>query len=398
MPNQIDASGLTIQTQPEIVAEILDGVPGFPGMRTIYGADINVEPNSPDGQMVAIVAQAKIDVLEFLQQIYNSFDPDKAVGVALNARVAINGIMRRAGTFTIQPMVIHTDRALTLQGLDTFPDSPFTVSDGNGNEYVLTSTFNAPGPGDNFLSFQAKLLGAISSLPNTITTAVTVILGVNGVNNPAGPDSIGQPEETDFALRIRRQQSVSLPNKGYLDGLLAALVDTDGVIQAVVYENNTDTTDANGIPSHSIWVIVNGGTDQDIAEDIYVKRNAGCGMKGSVVVNVLQVDGTTMPIRFDRPTGEALYLSFTLASIGGGTIDPAYVRAQILAGITFGIGQIADVTTIVAFIRALIPNAVVSDEGVSDDNVTYLAQLAPAQPDYMFQLIASRIIINGVAG
>ena len=87
MPNVIDSTGLTIQTYDEIVAEILNGTSDFPGFYAIYGADINVDPNSPDGQMVGIFAQGKLDVLEFLQQIFNSFDPDKAVGVALTREV-----------------------------------------------------------------------------------------------------------------------------------------------------------------------------------------------------------------------------------------------------------------------------------------------------------------------
>lgn len=398
MPNVIDSTGLTIQTYDEIVAEILNGTSDFPGFYAIYGADINVDPNSPDGQMVGIFAQGKLDVLEFLQQIFNSFDPDKAVGVALNARCAINGVIRQAGTPTIQVVTITVANALTLAGLDTAPLAPFTVADNVGNQYALVTTYNFSGAGSQDLTFQSTLLGPVSSLPNTITTQTTVTAGVTGVNNAAGPTTLGLVEETDYALRIRRQNSVELPNQGYLQGLIAALIDTTGVTQALVLENVTGTTDANGIPGHSIWCIVLGGTNAAVAQDIYLKRNAGCGMKGSISVPVLQVDGSYFNILFDRPTSENLWISFNVVAIGSGSVDPVYIRAQLLALLSYGINQSADTTSIVALIKQIAPNASVSGEGVSADNVTYVSLLAPTAVNYQFVLAAARIYINGTHG
>ncbi len=398
MPNAVTPTGLEIQTVQEIIAEILNGTTDFPGMYSIYGADINVDPNSPDGQMVNIIAQAKIDVLELCQQIYNSFDPDKAVGVALNARCAINGVVRNAGTFTILSVSVTVDRALTLAGLDTAPTAPFTVSDSSGNKFYLETAHVFSGAGTVALDFRSALLGPVSVLPNTVTTIVTVTLGVTAVNNASAPSTLGLTEETDYALRIRRQKSVALPSQGYLEGLLAALIDTDGVTQAVVYENDTDSTDANGIPSHSIWCIVLGGTNEDVANAIYVKRNAGCGMKGSVSVAVLQVDGSYFTIKFDRPTDEDLWIEFDVAAIGTGSVDPAYIRQQLLAQLSYNINQPADTTSIVALIKAISPNASVSNEGVSNDGISYVPLLDNTDIDNIWALDSVRIIINGSPG
>jgi uncharacterized phage protein gp47/JayE len=394
MPNEINSGGLTIQTTDEIIAEILDGAVGYPGMRQIYGADINVDPNSPDGQMVNIVAQAKVDVLELAQQIYNSFDPDKAVGASLDARCAINGVIRNAGTKTQQTVTVTTDRALTLLGLDTSL-TPFTIADATGNQYQLlyTSVFGAPASA--ILSFQAKLIGSVSSLPNTITTIVTVTLGVTAVNNPSSYTSLGLNEETDYALRIRRQKSVALPSQGFLQGLLGALVDLKGVTDAVVYENNTGTTDANGIPGHSIWCIVKGGANIRIANAIYVKRNAGCGMKGAVTFNILQVDSTYFAVNFDRPTAENLYIRFDITPVTG-SIDPTYIRNQILSLLSYTIGQPSDASAIVALVKSIAPNGSVSNEGVSNDGTTYVSLLDTTSVNYKWALASARILINGV--
>jgi uncharacterized phage protein gp47/JayE len=393
MPNAIDSSGLTIQTTPEIIAEILDGAPGYPGMRQIYGADINVDANSPDGQMVNIIAQAKTDVLELSQQIYNSFDPDKAVGTSLDARCAINGVIRNAGTKTIQNVVVTTDRALTLPGLDTSV-TPFTVADTNGNQYQLVSTYAFGSAASTALVFQAALIGAVSSLPNTIISIITVTLGVTAVNNPATYTTLGLNEETDYALRIRRQKSVALPSQGYLEGLIGALLDTTDVTEAMVYENDTGTTDSNDIPSHSIWCIVKGGTNQAVANAIYVKRNAGCGMKGTVTVSVPQVDGTYFPIRFDRPTSQNLYISFDIVAVIG-SVDANFIRNQILAQLSYTIAQPAVASEITSLVESIAPNSSISNMGVSDDGITYVSLLDTAAINNLWALISARIIING---
>jgi hypothetical protein len=57
--------------------------------------------------------------------------------------------------------------------------------------------------------------------------------------------------------------------------MLAAIIDTAGVTQAVVIENQTSAVNSYGMPPHSIWLIVAGSpTPSVLAHAIYVKRNA----------------------------------------------------------------------------------------------------------------------------
>lgn len=397
MPNAIDSTGIQTQTTPEIIAEILDGTPDYPGMRQIYGADINVAPNSPDGQMVNIVAQAKTDVLEFITQVYNSFDPDLAIGVALDQRCAINGVVRKAGTYTVTNVTVTTDRALTLAGLSEDDGNPFTVQDSAGNQFQLVDTEIIASAGAYVLPFRATDLGAVETTPNTITTIVSITLGVVSVNNPGAATVTGTNEESDNALRIRRQNSVALPSIGYFSGLVGALQNLDGVLQASVFENFTNATDGDGTPAHSIWCIVLGGEVGDVANVIYLKRNAGCGMRGGVIVPLVQLDGSTFNVQFDRPTNEDLYISIDVAAISG-TIDEDFIRAEILRLLSYGINQPADTTTIACLVRQIAPNASTSNEGVSNDGITYVPLLQTSSKDRIFSLATERVIINGIPG
>lgn len=397
MPNVVDTSGLRTKTLAEIIAEILNGTADYPGYYQIYGPDINVDPNSPDGQQINIYAQAVVDMLELIAQVYASFDPDEAIGTVLDARCAINGVVRRGATYTQQMVQVTATQAVTLAGLDTSPLNPFTVSDSAGNQFQLVSAFSFVGGATTSLLFQASILGPVQTVIGTITQIVTTTLGVASVNNAAGALSVGIAEETDAQLRIRRANSVSLPSRGYLEGLIGALLDTDGVTQAVVLENDTNSTDGNGIPGHSIWCIVAGGANADVADAIYKKRNAGCGMKGAITVNVPQVDGTTFPVQFDRPTPEALWITFDVVAITG-SVDDAFIRAQILALLTYNINQPADTTSIVALIKRIAPNASVSSEGVGLDGVTYVTLQATSAVDRQFAISAAHIVINGTPG
>jgi uncharacterized phage protein gp47/JayE len=398
MPNRIDSSGLSVKTLDEIIAAIVDGDSdgdsNAPGLRDIYGEDISVDSDTPDGQLVNIFALAVKDQLDLLQQIYNSFDPDLAIGRALDQRCAINGISRRGATYTQTIIEVTVDRAVTLAGLDGA--SPFTVSDAEGNRFVLKSTTAIPGAGTHQLDFRAEEPGVIIVQANTLTNPITIILGVTGIINPYLPYDEGVNEESDAALRVRRAFSVALPNQGYIDGMIAALRAVPGVTAALVYENISADTDSDGVPAHSIWVIVEGGLDAEVARALYYKRNAGCGMKeGNITIPVVQPNGITFDITFDRPVQEALWISFNITTTTGGGVDETWLRTRILEGMEYGIYQIADTSSIIAFVKGVLPDSVVTAAGVSVNGAGYAETQTPSAKKNKFAIEGAHIIING---
>ncbi len=397
MPNTIDQTGLSIKTRAEIIDELLNGVPGYPGLFSIYGPNINIGPNSPDGQLLNILAQVAVDQEELIAAVNAAFDPDQATGTVLDARCAINGVVRQGASYTFQTIAVTVTQALTLPGLDT--SNPFTVADSNGNQFYLLTSYAFGGAGTTSLTFRAALIGPVLTTIGTITNIVTPQTGVSAVNNAVAASAVGQAQESDASLRIRRAQSVSLPSKGFLQGLLGALIDIEDVDQAIVLENITNTTDANGIPGHSIWAIVKAPSTANaaIANAIYIKRNAGCGMKGAIDVPITQIDGSIFDVLFDNPTDVPLYINLTIAAVTG-TYDPVYIRTQLLALLSYKIGQTADVTTIVALIKLISSNVVVTNAGVSLTNSGYTATLTPATVDKLFVPAQTTVYINGTPG
>jgi len=386
MSNALTASGLTTATYDELVAYFVAQ------LQAIYGSDIDLSQSSPDGQWMNIMIQAILDEQDLLAEIYNSMDPDRAFGVVLDSRVAFNGIQRLAGTYTITNVTIVADRALTLPGLDTVSveSDAYTVADNAGNKWRLIATQSPAGPGTYVYAFRAANPGAVLTTVNTITVPVSIVLGVSSINNPTTYTSSGLNEETDAALKIRRQKSVSLASQGFLAGLLAALRNINGVTSAFVYENNTGTTDLNGVPGHSIWVIVAGTFDPNaVANAIYLKRNAGCGMKGAQSAIITQADGSPFIVNWDIVASENLYVKFSASSLDG--VTPPNLSA-ILAGLPtiYGVNEEVNINALATLIQAIDPNCLVTGAGFSLTQLgTYKNSLSPSSKKNQFNVVAT---------
>ena len=359
MPNVLDANGLQTATRQELIDYYTEQ------FETIYGFDINLESSTPDGQMLGIFVQTVLDLQDLVLQVYNNFDPDNALGRVLDQRVAINGIQRQGGTYTITDVTITLSASANLYGLDQEDEEIYTVADNAGNQFQLITTQLGLGIGAHVLSFQAVDAGEVLTVPNTITVPITVVLEVSAINNPSTYTTLGENEESDAALKVRRQVSVSLASQGYYQGLLAALQNINGVSDAFVYENLTNATDVDGVPGHSIWVIVGGsGLDSEIAEAIYTKRNAGCGMYGSTSYVYTQVDGSPFEIFWDTVLTQNLFIKFTATSINSTNApDLASIRPGLVTGFVPSVYEEVDITHLGCSVQEIDDNTLVTLAG-----------------------------------
>jgi hypothetical protein len=359
MPNILDATGITVYTRDELISYFTTG------FQQIYGSDINLASDTPDGQMINLFVQSVLDSQDLMVQIFNSFDPDNAIGNVLDQRVAINGIQRQAGTFTVTPITVVTTQSVNLYGLDQSDQTVYTVSDAAGNLWQLQTTVLGTGTGTFVYDFQAAVPGAQLTIPNTITVQVTIVLGVQSVNNPTTYTTLGTNEETDAALKIRRQRSVSLASQGYLAGLLAALLNIPGMSSAFVYENDTDSTDSDGVPSHSIWVITAGSAAvASIAQAIYDKRNAGCGMFGAQSYDITQVDNTIFTVYWDDVVPVNLFIAFTATSING-TVAPNInaIRTDLPTDFVPAVFEEVNINGMATIVQQIDSNTLVTSAG-----------------------------------
>lgn len=393
MPDIFDKNGLQTKTLTELRDELIAKY------KTIYGDDINVDQNSPDGQIINIEAQIGEDLREILQQVNAGFDPDQASGRTLDQRIAINGITRNEGTYTFQDIEVTTDRALNLVGLDAqanelnpIVSGLYTVKDDAGTLFYLLFSQVIAGATTTAFNFRAADIGQVEVTPNTITTAETVIAGVTNINNPSGANSIGDNEESDSNLKARRKISTAISSIGFLDGIEGSLNNLEGVTTAIVFENETEIIDSNGTEPHTMWAIVEGGSPSDIAQVLYSKKTVGCGMRGQQSVEVQRTNNRTFTAKYDIPGNEDLYIRFSLQS-DGFVIDEENIKLQIVENVLWDIGKSADASTIISFVKSISSDYIITGMNVSKDGLSWLEIEQINEPQNRFLNNISRITI-----
>lgn len=295
----IDDKGVTVQTLDDVVDELSDGY------RSIYGQDINIAPDTPDGQRIGIEAQARKDADDTLAYAIQMHDPQYAQGKWADIIAKLTGIKREAGKYTFLPEVkITTDRNVSLQ-------AGYVVKDANGNSWILDNVTNL-GNGVNLVDFRSEFFGAVSLSIGSFLEPNEIILGVKFIETTKAPIE-GRLGESTASLMQRRERKLAINNTHDREGIEASLINIDGVIDALVLENNTNITDTNGVPAHSINAIVLGGSDEEVATIILKKiKGGGCGTFGSESFTILDYRGQDRVVNFDRPTTKDIEVVVTL--------------------------------------------------------------------------------------
>ena len=397
MSNTLTSSGLVTNTLPETISNLEIG------FKNIYGEDLNIESDSPTGQVINIVAQQKNDLLLAIKDLVNSFDPDVAIGRMLDQRCAINGIFRIGASFTDVYVDITTDRQVSLDGLDNNINdadaSSYAVQDSLGNQYYLANSIvlNA---GTTSCLFRAKNAGFINPSPNSITNLVTIVLGVISVNNPSNANTIGQTEEPDNLLRLRRQNSVAKSGVGYIDNLIASLLSTTGVTNALVWDNDQNTTDiTRNIPAKTMWCVVEGGSNEDVATTIYSQGKFGQDTKGSVLVLKTTQSGQVFQIKFDRPALTDIYIRFNIKRTKTGTVfNQIAIKNYIADNLDFSINADAETSLITSVCIDAISNTsggcVPLNVEISLDNITFVDFIQSTSLQNKFNINVNKITIT----
>lgn len=394
MVNEINENGLIVQTLPEIIAEITDSY------KSIYGQDISVDSNTPDGQLINIEAMSKADTLDLATMVYNMFNVDTVRGVPQDILYKINNVYRKSSEFTFVQVNVTTTQPLNLQGLDSDITNPsgigYTVADNSGNQFILSNSISLTGAGTYTLEFRAKELGAIEVLPNTIVNMITIVSGVSSVNNPAIQYILGTSEETGQEFATRRNASTAISGKGFQDAFIAQLNSIPLVEFATVYNNTNNVPDAEGIPANGFWAIVEGGADANIAQVIYANMGMGNPMKGSSSYTITKANGETVDIKWDRPVAQPLYVKMTVQSKVGQAPDVDFLKRYLVENKTFGVYEKADATGISCKIVEGDDSITVVLCQVSTDGTNWSGLVAPNSRQNFFTLDIANVEITVV--
>jgi len=292
-------------------------------VRSVFGDNINLSPQSPDGQMNGAIAESNSNLWQLAEACYNSFNPS-AVGDATQDNLyQLNGIVRLDASPSLVTLTVSGDNGTLI------PSGSLVSTSDTGNQFSTSDDVTIPVGGTTTVAASSSVTGPIPATAGTLTEIDTPLSGWLTVNNIEDA-TLGRDRETNVEFRARRSVSVARQAQAILDAIEAELRAVDGVTQAIALENDTNVVDGNGIPPHSIYCIVAGGADQDIGEAIWIKKTLGASTFGTSSTIVLDNQGNEKTMRFSRPLEIPIYIIVNLTTF---TDYPSDGGDQIAAAI-----------------------------------------------------------------
>lgn len=280
-------------------------------MRGIFGEDINLDPDTIDGQALGVFAEAISNLDQLAEDLYHCINPQSATGAALSRIVQLNSIRRIGGTFST------VDLLCVGQTGTVIPAGSLVKSTTTNATFETVTAVTIPAAGQILVSARATEMGAKAAPANTLTKIDTPIFGWQTVTNQNAA-ILGRDEETDEALRIRRRSSTATAAQGIIDSVYGALANLPGVTQVEVYENELDEVDVNDLPPHSMYCVVEGGLIGEIAQAIWVKKSSGVTLVGGITATAIDSRGNPHAMKFSRPDYQDIYVTVN------GTIRPGW--------------------------------------------------------------------------
>lgn len=287
----LDSTGFTPLSYEEIKTRI--------GSRLeAYNPGFDLTPESPDGQLIDIMAFELSQAWDQLSLVYNSYNPDEATGVAL----------RNLGLITGIPYGVATRSSCTIDltgTAGTLVPRGSIVTDAENNEFQTQLDAIIPAS----VEVVAMVSGFIDMPIGTVTTIKTPVTGWTAINQPA-VGKAGATAQSETAYRNVRNRTVMRNFKGVEAVMQARLVEI-GITQATIVNNDSKTvTLADGTPPQTIHVTIGetSVSDMDIARTILATKGLGCPTHGSTTVtDVLDSQGVAHTIKFSKSTPVSIY-------------------------------------------------------------------------------------------
>jgi len=310
MPNTIDSTGFSrVRFQDLRLEKAQEYKDGFGNQ------NLKTDDQSGVGQEISISTFAEDDLAGRFETLLSVFDPTAAQGVHLS-RLAI--VMNKRRQDAVNSTVTLS---ITADGSGATVAAGFQVS--NAGDTVTFQTTEelilAPSATDDVEAISIAG-GAVEALAGTLTVIKTPVFGVASVTN-ALDANVGRLRETDTELRPRMLSS-SAASSSTVSGIFTALSNVDGAVAIDVIENATNAPSAEGIPEKSVFPIVDGGSDADIAEALITGGvAAGIGyteqadIPAATIVSGTYTDPVTGQVQtahWARPNNIQIYVDVTI--------------------------------------------------------------------------------------
>ncbi|EIH6466006.1 baseplate J/gp47 family protein, partial [Shigella flexneri] len=205
----------------------------------------------------------------------------------------------------------------------------------------------------------------------------------------------GRDEETDTELRQRYLESLAVTGVGTLDAIVAAVKRVQGVSDASGVENDTETTNSDGLPPKSFKIVVVGGQNDNIAQAIWDTKPAGIRPFGSIFGTAYDLGSLPHDVYFSRPMPKYVFVKVAYSLYDEETLNipEQDIHDRIVQGIN-AYGRTLKVG------NDVIPNRIYGHiydviQGIEINEIKVALSNNQAIPPAEGQYTTSRIIIDG---
>lgn len=294
--------------------------------RGIFGDDFETDSETPGGLLVDAETTSRQSVARNNAQVANQINPDQAGGVFADALLALTGDSRDPAT--------RSTVTATLAGVSgtIIPQGSIATTQG-GDQFRTTAEFTIGTGGTVDATFESVETGPISAAAGTLTSVTSSVLGWETVTNAAAA-VLGVEEQGDQAALAAWREKRGRQGRSISVAVSSNVRAVSGVKSLAFRENTSSSTqviDGVSLAPKSVWVAVDGGSDEDIAQALHRSKTAGAAWNGAVSQSIVDSSsGQAVAINFDRPTEIDISARVTVTRIGS-AIDPtAEVRQAVL--------------------------------------------------------------------
>jgi len=295
--------------------------------RQIFGDDLDVSPETPQGVLITTEALARDAVKRNNAALANQINPNLAGGVFLDAIWALTGGGRVRSTRTIVRGVILRGRPQTI-----IPQN-VVASTNTQDRFRLTGAVILNDLGLGTGVFEAVEPGPVACPAGSLNIISGGAPGWEGVENPT-PGELGKLSESDQSARVRRRRTLALQGRSLSEAIMSGVYNVQGVRSALYRENvgsEPMVEDDVTLAPHSVYVCVDGGDDMAIAKILLLKKSVGAGWTGSTEVTVVdEWSGQPYLVKFQRPAPVTVYVEISVKAPETLSDPAAVIRKSIL--------------------------------------------------------------------
>lgn len=206
--------------------------------QALFGSELVVTANTPQGMLIQAEVQARIAVAENNAKLANQINPNYAGGIFLDDIMALTNPYGRTAA----------SPSVTFASIEGTPGTVIPIGSvvaetgtGDNNQFVTVELETIPDSGIiPAVQFNSLVDGPIPAPEGTLTNIITPILGWDSVTNSASP-ILGNLTQSDLQARIYRLNTLATQGASVAQAIISGVTLVPGV-KSMSFLENTDST------------------------------------------------------------------------------------------------------------------------------------------------------------